>query len=609
MTAARQVVSRAALPVLALAAAVLTWPVASLHAPADLDGSWKLALHVAAHDGLDWGGAVQFTWGPLGFLGQPRWAYPGTTAAAFAFTLLGRGLLCGTVLVAARRRFGLVVAALAALLTGFLTRVEPPETLGTLAVVWCLLALGRDRDTPLPRGAVEAGAAFATVVLLMKFNSGLLAAGAVGVTALALAPRVLTAVRLAGAALVTFLLCWLATGNALGDVPAWLHGSLEVARGYSAAMGIEAAPRGEYAAAAAVAVALAGVTLLTLRDLPALRRAAALLVVAAAVFLKFKHGFVRHDSWHSHELFTAALLLPAGLLRGRRADLLAGGLAVACGAALWTVAGHLYAPADLRAPGRFATQAGQVVLPARRAALDAEVRAAYRAFRPVDPALVAAVGDRPVHVDPWDVSVAWAHGLRWHPVPVFQSYSAYTPYLDDRNAAAVARPDGPAVILRRLPPPAIDGRVPTFDSPAYQVAVVCHFRLAAERGGWQLLERGPGRCGPERELGVVAARAGEPVAVPAPRDASSLVVARFELDLAPGSALRDLALKAPAVRVELDDSPRRLVAATAGGPHLLRASPADPDVPRGQFRDVRSLRLLPPATGWRVRFYEVPFTG
>ncbi|HVF04518.1 MAG TPA: hypothetical protein VNA20_06750 [Frankiaceae bacterium] len=595
-----RIVGFAALSVLL---AVLTWPVESLHGKADLDGSWQQALHMAARDGVDWGSRLQFTWGPLGFLGQPRWAYPATTAAAFAFQLLGRAMLCATVLYALRRRWWLAVPV--ALAVSFLVRVELPEVLGTLVVVWCLLALGRDR--PLPRGAVEAGAAFAVVVLLMKFNSGLVAVGAVALTAVVVAPSFATLLRLVVAGVGTFVACWAGTGNALGDVPAWVHGSVEVARGYSPAMGIEAGPSSDYPLAFGVVAALAVVLLLaTWRD-RTLRRLAAFVVVAVLVFLKYKHSFVRHDTVHAHELLTAALLLPIGLVRRRRTDYVAVALTAAFAVLLGATAARLYAVSDLAAPRRFAAQAADVALPSRRAALDAEVRAAYRAFRPVDPALVAMVGNRDVHVDPWDTTVAWAHGLRWDPVPVFQSYSAYTPYLDDRNASAVAAPSGPDVILRRVPPPAIDSRAPTFDSPAYQVAVVCHYRLAAERGGWQLLERTANRCGTPVELRAAAVTRGGTVAVPAPRHPDSLVVARFELDLPPDFARRDLLLKAPAVRVELNGVPRRLVPGTAGQPHLLRASPADEDVPRGQFREVRSVRVVSPEMTWRVRFYEVPF--
>jgi hypothetical protein len=42
-----------------------------------------------------------------------------------------------------------------------------------------------------------------------------------------------------------------------------------------------------------------------------------------------------------------------------------------------------------------------------------------------------AIGRDPVDVYPWEVSTVWANNLNWRPRPVFQSYAAYTPLLDD----------------------------------------------------------------------------------------------------------------------------------------------------------------------------------
>ena len=53
--------------------------------------------------------------------------------------------------------------------------------------------------------------------------------------------------------------------------------------------------------------------------------------------------------------------------------------------------------------------------------------------------LRAAVADHPVAVDSFESSLAWAYGLNWHPVPVLQTYVAYTAALDRRNADALER--------------------------------------------------------------------------------------------------------------------------------------------------------------------------
>jgi hypothetical protein len=114
-------------------------------------------------------------------------------------------------------------------------------------------------------------------------------------------------------------------------------------------------------------------------------------------------------------------------------------------------------------------------------------------------------------------------------VPVLQTYAAYTRRLDEINAAALRSPDGPGGILRQSA--AIDGKHPLWESPRYQLAMLCRFTQKATDGHWQALVRDADRCAPPRALGRVTAEAGEMVAVP--RAGGSLVIA--ELRPLPGN--------------------------------------------------------------------------
>ena len=53
----------------------------------------------------------------------------------------------------------------------------------------------------------------------------------------------------------------------------------------------------------------------------------------------------------------------------------------------------------------------------------------------LDPATLAAIGSETVHVDPVMASAAYAYpDLNWKPLPIFQSYTAYTSALDGLDA-------------------------------------------------------------------------------------------------------------------------------------------------------------------------------
>jgi hypothetical protein len=207
----------------------------------------------------------------------------------------------------------------------------------------------------------------------------------------------------------------------------------------------------------------------------------------------------------------------------------------------------------------------------------------------LDPRTKRLIGDRPVAVYPWDAALAWALDLDWHPLPVIQSYSAYTPSLDRRNADAAASADGPRLILRHAFDPAnpdasrpqsIDGRSLAYESPATTLAILCNFRAVRTTENHQLLARTPNRCGPERELGSVTADYGEGVRVPRAHG-NEVVLARVS-GLAPSGLewLRtDLYRAAPRYVIFDGGLTYRIVAANAGD-GLIMSAPTRLDFPR-----------------------------
>jgi hypothetical protein len=171
------------------------------------------------------------------------------------------------------------------------------------------------------------------------------------------------------------------------------------------------------------------------------------------------------------------------------------------------------------------------------------------------PVLAAAKRD-PSHIDPFDTGLVWAYDLPWRPLPVFQSYSAYTSGLDQRNADALSDPGGPAAVLRH-DPGAVDGRNPDWESPAAMRALLCHFALRSGDAQWQTLERTAPRCGRERPLGRTTVALGRPAPVPAPPDGQSMVLARIDgIGVGGLETLRALAYRALTRHAVLDGSRR-----------------------------------------------------
>ena len=138
---------------------ILAWPIANLPAKATLDGSWQIALHLAAGLGLRHGVEFIFTYGPLGFLGFPQPYLDATSALALIFSIAIYVALIGTMLVEARRLLPLWAAFLVTLLVARIFVLLPPfEAFQALIFVWCVEALA-DR-IGLPRSRSPRSVAF-----------------------------------------------------------------------------------------------------------------------------------------------------------------------------------------------------------------------------------------------------------------------------------------------------------------------------------------------------------------------------------------------------------------------------------------------------------------
>lgn len=525
-------------------------PTATLAGGDLVDGSWILGLSWAHDQGLAWGRDLAFTYGPLGFVRQAVPFSPWLVAVAVVF-----GLLTFVALAAAVRLvtacvgtlWSWVITALACGVAGLL----PEQTAPLVAVfLWCWLLVAATPFTP--RGTSVAYAllgAAAGVLTLVKFNLGTTTVALVLVAAVA--GRWRRDVPLgAGGALLGWLIAWLLAGQPVGSAYAWLTDSIEIARGYAYAMGNFtddpwAWPALVAAALTAAALAVGGHR--WGRRFPWRPRVVLALLLVLLLVSAGLQAFVRFDPGHVALFFLitapVALAVVAGAPWPDSAPAWAGPLPATGVTALVSVipllalvgsAGGTQPPwqvARWPSPWHPVTSvrdlAGESVLVANETARQerlASLRASFMAQAAVPPEVAAAVAGRPGHAEPQAVAALWAVGGRWRPVPVFQTYQAYTASLDRLNADALVGPDAPEVVLRQNVAP--EGRNPLWEAPEQQVQLLCRYRQDVAGGGWQALSRGEDRCGAAIALGRAELRAGDPVPVPTAPDA--LVTATVE---------------------------------------------------------------------------------
>ena len=605
--------------------AVLAWPTSTsrLQVVNGVGTAWQAALTMASHKHMAFGSRAIFTFGPLGFLVSPGFYFEWTAVLGFVFTLVFMAVLFGALVWSLRRTIALPLAIVVAYLVGGISIVSAKyfkdsvavEEILALVLMVCVAALGRRQDDPVALWVWGVLGGVLSLFSLVKVSLGVGIAAALVITVACLPGdrrRVVGAIVLG--AVPVFAVAWFGTGNGLGNIGAYVRSSVQVIGGYGAAMSTELPGRGYSYWLAGVAVVLVGVFALShMRGLPRRAKIGVGLLTLSTTWFLFKEAFVRHD-YHDLVFFVAVPLLlaafspkwhsPAGLVTAMLGVVLV----------VTSLAGAV--PTQISQPVQSARDFGQVfgtlISSHKQATLISQSRDALSKYYKLPPQMLTLMRGKTVDVSPWEQTVIWSHPhVRFDPLPVLQDYSAYTPTLDQTDVRFLASAQAPQYILRQ-PTAALDGRNPTFEPPATQLAIECRYREVVADPSWQLLVRRPDRCGQPRLLQTVDTGLGHWVGVPAapPGDA---VVATFELPESPWTKLESLLFKPPSVSLSVNGARHnwRFIAATGPDFHVLRVPSTLGFAPYLAPPPTRTLRFSvqgasPNTSGIKIAFYEIP---
>jgi hypothetical protein len=601
--------------------ALLSWQVAFQTPGAGLDPSWNAGLAMAAYEGLHFGKEVVFTYGPLGFLNSRIVFFGDLAALSFVYGAALYVLFCIGLVWALRRALPLLLAAAVAYVAVAwlpLPLIEVGLMVAVLGAFW-LLEGGRT-ERQLWTFTVAA-ATFAAPAALIKLSTGPLIPV---VLLIALAGARVGRGRIAvyiGLLLVEMLVLWVAAGQSLGDVPAFVGHTLEITSGYSSAM-LRSTDVATWKVTAAVIAAIgSGLALVAAawfwggRD-QATRRAGTA-IAALVSFAIYKEGVVRVDAGHLTVLFANAVILWIAVgLGGRHRAAMLGAAAIVFAISLPVRPAGVSTNFDPVTNVRGAVENARTLVDSgRRDRLIESGHVAMQSAYGLAPAGLAAVGDRSVAIEPWEIGAAWAYELDWDPMPVFQNYNAYTSALDRLNAAAAEDPDGPERILRHNPlvvqpeftTADVDNRFLGWDPPEQARAVFCNFAPLWEDERWQVLGRVGDRCAAEREIGSASAPAGEPVKVPAPRAGEAVFVRIHGAGVSGLEKVQTFLFHAASRHAVVNGTTRyRLVPETAADGLLLRAAPevASPG-PFDPFPEARTIAVEGGADRITYDFYAL----
>ncbi len=262
---------------------------------------------------------------------------------------------------------------------------------------------------------------------------------------------------------------------------AYIKGSLEIASGYSSAMGIVGEFRHVWLAASILLFVLAFLASGLYRNDLGFS-----LSLAVLLFLSFKHGFVRQGS---HELIFFALApwivaMQISRLRSKRGIQLASILfSYTLVVSLWGAS--LFLP-YLSSIDRFleflAPQAAMnnlvnvIHFDQYRANLDKLSHDNFKQRR-LPLSVQKMIGNRSIDIVPWEAAIAAANDINWQPRPIFQSYSAYTAFLDNTNLESLAKAPRDYLLYSFM---AIDERHPFFEEPKTFRYIFCHYNVSQQ---------------------------------------------------------------------------------------------------------------------------------
>jgi hypothetical protein len=541
---------------------------------------------MAVYQHLNFGTQVIWTYGPLGFLtvGPHLW-HPALAELSYVYILVLHGCLSAAVYRRLRQTFGRIVAFLACLVIVSVATTATGSigelVLLVLAAGWALDATLSDRWLTVTAAAFGAFAAFE---MLSKLSIGFTAVVITAVIAAVLPGRRRNQIAAAVAAFViTVLVLWTVLDQALSALPHYLLASIQVSLGYKAAMGLGGqADKWEYLAALLGLIAGVCAAFRVTRDKSARQRYALIGVWCLFWYAAFSEGFVRHDSGHA-QLFFGALLMGWFCFRWERRDRVIPLVAATASVAWVLLVQSVGLTTDLQ-PVRnlraFFSNAGEALSPSQQLATQRLGRFFIEFTEPLAPSSLSLLRGRTVAAYPEEIAQIWAYQLKWDPIPVLQSYSAYTSALDADDAAFLAGRDAPERIIYRAGPE-IDGRLLNFDQSQTTRAILCRYKLLQATTNYAVLGRIANRCTtPARLVKTVRADWGVNVPVPVAPRGRWLVYVRIDATWNTGlERFESLLLKAPARWLQLDSGPiYRLVTGTVED-GLLVDAPASVDYP------------------------------
>lgn len=212
-----------------------------------------------------------------------------------------------------------------------------------------------------------------------------------------------------------------------------------------------------------------------------------MMIFSGAFFMIFKHGFVRGDDGHTFIFFSGFLMFFSIIIlfintkqiyqfsKEKNNVLIMGMILILA----------MILPSGLRADNI------EKLISGRYGMLISDIGKVIKepiiGTGQLPKEILDKIGLEPVTIFPQEISFAAYNQITYVPMPIFQAYSAYTPYLDNRNAEFFKSEYAPEYIIFDIG--AIDNRIPLVEVPATWDAIYKNYYAVMCEKGLVLLQK------------------------------------------------------------------------------------------------------------------------
>jgi len=575
--------------------------------------SWVQALHLATANGLIFGRDVLFTCGPLGYLFYPLGlnAQLWTEAVIFRVgihTLFYVALMM-FVFKSENRIFNAVTLAFSGTIIEAL--LQEAYLLGAVIFLFAVYLITEEHYSYFPWLS-----AFAATAQFFKIDSGLVSLATVILGSMWLyfkGYRRLAFISLATWAAV-FIIAGIALTKNFETLASFVAGSYQIAIGFGPAM-TSAGPLWEIYVAL---IAVGALALYFLYGMAVKKFSPVTMLSLGFLFFSFKEGFVRQDLGHVIIFFGAwALFFGLAQMRERNGFIRKGCILLfvillvsgTCLAYYVNSPGTFF-PRALYAPANFTETIGLMSDPSIGSRMFASSLSHVRSQYGLSNLTINSLTNHSVDIFPWDVAMAVAYGMEWDPRPVFQSYSAYTSYLDNLNSRHFLDFNAPEFVLYDFA--SIDGRYPLFDEPLTLRALMCNYEVIGFDNGFMVLRRVGSHCGSPTVIQDIDSTFGD--TIPVPSNYSGYMFAQVHIQYNLIGTISNLLYKGPPVYAELsfvDGSTGTYRFEFGNAMDGLAVSAVPNDLFGGEIKQIREITFVTPGAyafnpHIQVSFVQVP---